>query len=83
MITTDYRRNHDRIAEYILKDGPVAALRLICTIQEATWVLSEHPNLGRTGRVEGTRELVISGLPHILPYQIAGQEIRILVVTQP
>ena len=73
-------RDLDRIAEYILKDDPAAALRLIYTIREATRVLSEHPNVGRTGRVEGTRELVISGLPYILPYQIAGQEIRILAV---
>ena len=73
-------RDIDWIAEYILKDDPAAALRLIYTIREATRVLSEHPNAGRTGRVEGTRELVISGLPYILPYQIAGQEIRILAV---
>ena len=73
-------RDLDRIAEYILKDDPAAALRLIYTIREATRVLSEHPNVGRTGRVEGTRELVISGLPYILPYQIGGQEIRILAV---
>ena len=73
-------RDLDRIAEYILKDDPAAALRLIYTIREATRVLSEHPNVGHTGRVEGTRELAISGLPYILPYQIAGQEIRILAV---
>jgi addiction module RelE/StbE family toxin len=73
-------RDLDRIAEYILKDDPAAALRLTYTIREATQVLSEHPNAGRTGRVEGTRELVISGLPYILPYQIADQEIRILAV---
>ena len=73
-------RDLDRIAEYILKDDPAATLRLIYTIREATRVLSEHSNVGRTGRVEGTRELVISGLPYILPYQIAGQEIRILAV---
>jgi plasmid stabilization system protein ParE len=39
-------RDLDRIAEYILKDDPVAALRLTCTIREATGVLGEHPNTG-------------------------------------
>ena len=63
----------DRTAGYILKDDPAAALRLICTIRQATRFLCEHPNIGRTGRVEGTRELVIPGLPYILSYQIAGQ----------
>ena len=57
----------DRIAEHILKDDPAAALRLVYTIREATRVLGEHPNIGRTGRVEGTRELVIPGLPYALP----------------
>ena len=70
----------DRIADYILKDDSVAALRLVYTIRQATRVLCEHPNIGRTCRVEGTRELVIPRLPYILPYQIACQEIRILAV---
>ena len=73
-------RDLDRIAEYILRDDPAAALRLTYTLREAIRVLAEHPNIGRTGRVEGTRELVIRGLPYILPYQIAGQEVRILAV---
>lgn len=70
----------DRIADYLMADDAVAALRVVSTIRDAVQVLNEHPNIGRTGRVEGTRELVISGLPYILPYQIVGQEIRILAV---
>lgn len=73
-------RDLDRIAEYIMEDDPAAALRVVSTIRESAPVLTEHPNIGRAGRVEGTRELVIAGLPYILPYQIAGQEIRILAV---
>lgn len=63
-------RDLDRIAEYILKDDPAAALRLIYTLREATRVLSEHPNVGRIGRVEGTREFVISGLPIFCPIRL-------------
>lgn len=70
----------DRIAECMMEDDPAAALRIVSTIREAVRVLIEHPYIGRAGRVEGTRELVIAGLPYILPYQIAGQEIRILAV---
>ncbi len=73
-------RDLDRIAEYIMQDDPTAALRVISTIREAARLLTEHPNIGRAGRVAGTRELVMPGLPYILPYQIAGQEIRILAV---
>ena len=43
-------------------------------------MLAEHPGIGRTGRVEGTRELVIPGLPYILPYQVEDRVIRILAV---
>ncbi|ETX00743.1 MAG: hypothetical protein ETSY2_38565, partial [Candidatus Entotheonella gemina] len=63
-----------------MQDDPTAALRVISTIREAARLLTEHPNIGRAGRVAGTRELVMPGLPYILPYQIAGQEIRILAV---
>jgi hypothetical protein len=38
-------------------------LRVLSTIREAALVLIEHPHIGRAGRVERTRELVISGLP--------------------
>ena len=71
----------DRIADFILKDDAAAALRLVCTIREATRVPGEHPNIERTGRVAGTRELAISELPYTLPYQITDQEIRILAVS--
>jgi addiction module RelE/StbE family toxin len=70
----------DRIAEYMMEDDPAAALRIVSTIREAVRVLIEHPYIRHAGRVEGTREFVIAGLPYILPYQIAGQEIRILAV---
>ncbi|MDH3601675.1 MAG: type II toxin-antitoxin system RelE/ParE family toxin [Candidatus Tectomicrobia bacterium] len=70
----------DQIAEYMMEDDPAAALRVVSAIRDATRLLIAHPNIGRAGRVEGTRELVVSGLPYILPYQIMGQEIRILAV---
>lgn len=69
-----------QIAEFIMQDDPSTALQVVSTIREATHVLSQHPNLGRTGRVERTRELVIAGLPFIVPYQIVGPEIRILAI---
>ena len=35
---------------------------------------------GRAGRVEGTKELVIDGTPHIVPYRKEGERIEILRV---
>jgi toxin ParE1/3/4 len=42
--------------------------------------VTDYSNLGRTGRVAGTRELVIAGLPYTVPYYLKGQEVRILAV---
>jgi addiction module RelE/StbE family toxin len=38
------------------------------------------PEMGRPGRIEGTRELVISRTPYIAAYRIAGDTVRILRV---
>lgn len=68
------------IGEYIAEDDPEAAYRVLIQIQAAADSLSRHPEMGRPGRVEKTRELVISGLPYILPYYIKKNEVRILAV---
>ena len=70
----------DGIAEHIMETDPSAALRVVSAIRDAARMLAEHPGIGRTGRVEGTRELVIPGLPYILPYQVEDRVIRILAV---
>jgi toxin ParE1/3/4 len=36
--------------------------------------------MGRTERVRGTLELVIQGLPYIVPYRIKGNDVQILSV---
>ena len=42
--------------------------------------LGDHPKIGRIGRVAGTYELVIPGIPYIVPYRIHNQEVQILSV---
>ena len=42
--------------------------------------LANQPGIGRPGRLSGTRELVISGLPYILPYTEIDGTIFILRV---
>jgi len=49
-------------------------------IDKVEGLLPEHPRIGRLGRVEGTRELVIDGLPYIVIYREAVQEIQVLRV---
>ncbi len=54
--------------EYIAEDSPMAAADVAQKIWNTTKKLATHPGMGRPGRVEGTRELIIPGLPFILPY---------------
>ena len=68
------------IGEYIAEEDKEAAYRVLTQIQAAADSLSHHPEIGRPGRVEKTRELVIAGLPYILPYYIKKKEVRILAV---
>ena len=68
------------IEAYICKDSLTAAKKLIATIWESTLLLKKHPHAGRPGRIAGTRELVISGTPFIIPYRVVSEEIQILRV---
>jgi addiction module RelE/StbE family toxin len=74
-------RDLDEIAAYIGQDSPAAAARVVLElIDQAETLLSRHTALGRPGRVLGTRELVIRGLPYILPYRLRDDAIQILRV---
>ena len=42
--------------------------------------LADFPESGRTGRIEGTRELVVPKTPFVAPYRITGDTIEILAV---
>lgn len=68
------------IGAYIAQDNAPAAYRVMRRIKAAADTLADNPEMGRPGRVDGTRELVISDLPYILPYQITDEVIRILAV---
>ena len=43
-------------------------------------LLAQHPALGRPGRVEGTRELVVPDTPYLVPYRVRGHAVEILRV---
>ncbi|MBW4674125.1 MAG: type II toxin-antitoxin system RelE/ParE family toxin [Desmonostoc geniculatum HA4340-LM1] len=63
-------RNLEQAHRYILKENPKAAQEVILKIQVAASQLENYPFMGRPGRVEGTRELVISSTPYIVIYRI-------------
>jgi toxin ParE1/3/4 len=70
----------DEAAAFISRDNPEAAKRTVKRIRDAARLLSDQPNAGRPGRVHGTRELVITGTPFILPYRVVRNTVQILRV---
>ena len=68
------------VAEYISQDNPDAAARTVAAIVKAVEALEHFPALGRPGRISGTRELVISGTPYIVPYRVRGEAVQVIRV---
>lgn len=64
---------------YIEADNPQAALTLDELIAQTASRLENHPKIGRLGRVNGTRELVVHR-SYVLIYDIADGMVRILRV---
>ncbi len=72
------RRARAAAIDYVAQDSPAAALTQLDEIERQTEILIEHPEIGRIGRVEGTRELVINRTPFIVVYRISGDVIQVL-----
>ena len=70
----------EAIVDYIAEDNVDAAVSIAARIRGAVDHLSEHPEMGRKGRVKGTRELVVPGVPYIVAYRIKDRVIQILTV---
>lgn len=67
------------IIDYISHDNPLAAHRMDELFAEAAGHLAEHPHLGKTGMIPGTRELI----PHEsyrLVYELQGNTVCILAL---
>jgi toxin ParE1/3/4 len=66
---------------HIEQDNPAAAQSVALHIlHNVETLLLNSPEMGRPGRVPGTRELVIPRTPFIVPYRLAGNTIQILRV---
>jgi len=72
--------NLDALAEYIARDKPAAAERTVAAIRSAVEDLERFPSSGRPGRISGTRELVVSGTPYIVPYRVRGDVVQLIRV---
>lgn len=70
----------DEVESYIAEDNPSAAIDTVLKIINMVGLLSEQPGIGRAGRVPGTKELIITKTPFIVPYRVVNDEVQILRV---
>lgn len=70
----------DEVEIFIAQDNPFAAAKVVLKIIKTVSLLNEQPGIGRPGRVPGTRELVVQGIPYIIPYRVKEYLIQVLRV---
>ena len=63
--------------DYIADQNEPAADRTIYRIQEAAEHLTDFPELGRAGKVRGSREFVVTDTSYLLVYEIAAGLVQI------
>jgi toxin ParE1/3/4 len=69
------------IQAFIENNDPIAARKITLRIIDAVeTMIPENPDVGRPGRVPGTRELVVARTPYIVPYQLHRGMIEVLRV---
>jgi addiction module RelE/StbE family toxin len=76
--TTPAAQDLQEIARFIRKDSPSAARAVAKSLFDAANSLDSFPLRGREGRIVGTRELVVPGLPYIVVYQVTTTAIQVL-----
>jgi toxin ParE1/3/4 len=78
--TPEASSNLEVISLHIARDSPEAALRTVRVIFQSIEQLAAFPYRCRTGRKEGTRELVVPGSPYIAVYRVHESVIEILQI---
>jgi toxin ParE1/3/4 len=69
-----------QIRTYIAEDDPQSASRVALRIDKTVGNLAQMPNIGRPGRIFGTRELVVRGTPYLVVYRLQNARVEILRV---
>jgi plasmid stabilization system protein ParE len=77
--SVDAHRDYLDILRYIANDNPDAAERVVDAIEDAGNRLGEFAT-GRPGRVTGTYEKVVTGLPYIIAYALTDEAVVIVRV---
>jgi len=65
-----YRADLENITDYLARQNPSAALAMWDEIESQVVRLRAYPHSGRSGRLKGTRELVVAGTPFVMVYAV-------------
>lgn len=68
------------LREYIAQDSEQNAALVAQRILHSVELLQTQPNMGRPGRVVGTRELVVPDTPFIIPYRVRRDRLELIAV---
>ena len=68
------------IRQHIEQDSERNAALAASRILEAVDLLQRHPEIGRPGRVVGTRELVVPQTPYVIPYRVRRERLELIAV---
>jgi addiction module RelE/StbE family toxin len=68
----------ERIADYLFENASAHANRIVRRIYEAPETLLTFPGLGRPGRKDGTRELVLTSLPYLVIYTVSHDAVHVV-----
>ena len=66
--------------DFVAADEPAAAKKIMRRIDGAIGLLRRFPDMGRPGRVKGTREIVVAGTPFVVPYRVRENRVEVLAV---
>ena len=61
----------EQLADFIAEDNPDAADATVSRLLRAAEASGQTPEMGRRGRVDGTRELVVPGSSYVLAYELS------------
>lgn len=78
--TQDAVQDLQALRHYIAQDNKTVAKIIAQKILKGVNHLAEHPEMGRAGRVNGTRELIVGGTPYLIPYRVKNNTVEILRV---
>jgi toxin ParE1/3/4 len=80
VITEPAEDDLKKIVRYVSAENPTAAERVYREIKIAIFGLLDFPQQGKAGRIFNTRELVLSGLPFVIVYNVNEITVTILAI---